>query len=57
MRRFRLRSFKSFFEDKGDSKKKKTIIFVESLDKRGSHLRLVDYLSKTFHGHQFSLIL
>ena len=56
MRRFRLRSFKSIFEDKGDSKKK-TIIFVESLDKRGSHLRLVDYLSKTFHGHQFSFIL
>lgn len=56
MRRFRLRSFTSIFEDKGDSKKK-TIIFVESLNKRGSHLRLVDYLSKTFHGHQFSLIL
>lgn len=51
MRRFRLRSFKSFFEDKGDSEKK-TIIFVESLDKR-----LIDYLSQTFHGHQFSLIL
>lgn len=55
MRRFRLRSFKSIFEDKGD--RQKTIIFVESLNKRGSHLRLVDYLSKTFHGHQFSLIL
>ena len=56
MRRIRLRSFKSFLEDKGDSEKK-TIIFVESLDKRGSHLRLIDYLSKTFHGYQFSLIL
>ena len=36
---------------------KNPIIFVESLDKRGSHLRLVNYLSKTFHGHQFILIL
>lgn len=31
MRRFRLRSFKSIFEDKGDSKKKKPLFSLKVL--------------------------